>query len=115
MNGIDPWKGKAVPWPGNNGFEGEPQDHTLKPGDKIDRYGDEKGSYVAPEGKKFSERSLPLDAAKKPMTRYIVLEEIRVKAGPTAPAFGQRGGGAQYYFGDRPIRYHLSNGKLVQY
>ena len=45
-------------WPSNGGFQ-RVNIMTLRPGTIIDRYGPETGTYVAPAGVPFTQRSLP--------------------------------------------------------
>jgi len=51
---------------------GEPQVVTLQPGTKIDRYGYEGGSFVAPEGTPYEMRSLAPGTETKPYNVYEV-------------------------------------------
>ncbi|MFB6889561.1 TNT domain-containing protein [Kitasatospora sp. NPDC056327] len=75
---------------------------TLYPNQRIDRYGSEYGSFLAPEGLPYASRSIPpqsLDsnpAAGCNYHDYKVLKPFRVHAGPIAPWFGQPGHGLQY-------------------
>ena len=85
-----------IVWPPNRGFAGEPGAASLIPGTRVDRYGAEGGTFVAPVGTPFGARSLPESALNKPFNTYEVLKPIEVQAGPAAPWFGQRGGGMQY-------------------
>jgi hypothetical protein len=85
-----------IVWPPNRGFAGEPGAASLIPGARVDRYGAESGTFVAPEGTPFDMRSLPESALEKPLNSYEVLKPIEVQAGPAAPWFGQPGGGLQF-------------------
>jgi hypothetical protein len=75
---------------------------TLAPGTRMDRYGSEYGSFLAPEGLPYAARSIPpssLDsnpAASCNYHDYKVLKPFTVDAGPIAPWFGQPGYGWQY-------------------
>ncbi|KDN82076.1 TNT domain-containing protein [Kitasatospora cheerisanensis] len=77
-------------------------DTTLRPGQQIDRYGSEYGSFLAPEGLPYAARSIPpssLDgnpAAGCNYHDYRVLKAFAVHSGPIAPWFGQPGLGLQY-------------------
>ncbi|MGW6917734.1 TNT domain-containing protein [Kitasatospora sp. NPDC054939] len=77
-------------------------DLVLVPNQKIDRYGSEYGSFLAPEGLSYGSRSIPpqsLDsnpAATCNYHDYRVLKPFKVHAGPIAPWFGQPGYGVQY-------------------
>lgn len=86
----------------NGGFEGETTMTTLKEGDVVQRYGDGDGTYVAPEGTKYEELSLPYEkeCMGEPKT-YVVKKDIDdVESGKVAPAFDQEGGGTQYILPD---------------
>ncbi|WP_035798898.1 TNT domain-containing protein [Kitasatospora mediocidica] len=86
------------------GFNGQPVelDQTLVPGQDIDRYGSEYGSFLAPEGLPYTSRAIPpqsLDgtpAAGCNYHDYRVLKPFTVHAGPIAPWFDQIGLGWQY-------------------
>jgi hypothetical protein len=75
---------------------------TLLPGQRIDRFGSEFGSFLAPEGSPYGSRSIPPaslnsnPAAGCNYHDYRVLRPFRVDAGPIAPWFGQPGLGLQY-------------------
>jgi hypothetical protein len=86
----------------NGGFEGETTMTTLKEGDVVQRYGDTNGTYVAPEGTKYEELSMPYEKESigEPKT-YVVKKDIDdVESGKIAPAFDQDGGGTQYILPD---------------
>ncbi|MFJ9951680.1 TNT domain-containing protein [Kitasatospora sp. NPDC091207] len=75
---------------------------TLYPNQNIDRFGSEYGSFLAPEGLPYANRSIPpqsLDSTPAPSCNYHdykVLKPFNVHAGPIAPWFGQPGYGLQY-------------------
>ncbi|MFC5667719.1 TNT domain-containing protein [Kitasatospora misakiensis] len=75
---------------------------TLYPNQRIDRYGSEYGSFLAPEGLPYASRSIPpqsLDSTPAPSCNYHdykVIKPFAVHAGPIAPWFGQPGYGLQY-------------------
>ncbi|MFB7664067.1 TNT domain-containing protein [Kitasatospora sp. NPDC056138] len=95
-------------YPPSDGYvlrpDGTPVEFTvsLLPGQDIDRYGSEYGSFLAPEGIPYAARSIPpqsLDgnpAAGCNYRDYRVLKPFTVHAGPIAPWFGQPGYGLQY-------------------
>ncbi|MGW4378383.1 TNT domain-containing protein [Kitasatospora sp. NPDC004531] len=95
-------------YPPSNGYllmpDGTPIEYntTLRPGQAIDRYGSEYGSFLAPEGLPYATRSIPpssLDgnpAAGCNYHDYRVLKAFTVHSGPIAPWFGQPGLGLQY-------------------
>ncbi|QMU76410.1 TNT domain-containing protein [Streptacidiphilus sp. PB12-B1b] len=102
--------GGAPGWiyPPDNGYviagDGKPIEttQTLRPGQDIDRYGSEYGSFLAPAGLSYGARSIPpssLDgtpAAGCNYHDYRVVKAFTVDAGPIAPWFGQPGHGWQY-------------------
>lgn len=97
--GIDPcWvkKNGELDWPTDDGFDGKPQEKMLRPGTVVDRYGDEKGSFVSPEDVPFEKRSIPSGFKSKPLKRYIVKKPFIVQSGPATSHFGQPGGATQY-------------------
>ncbi|RJE18491.1 hypothetical protein PHISCL_09167, partial [Aspergillus sclerotialis] len=86
------------------GHTGQPHIRTvtLTPGQKLDRFGSEFGSFLAPLGAPFIERSLPpsnLDTgsgdAEHPFSYrvYEVVKELEVLAGPVRPGFEMSGFG----------------------
>ncbi|MFD3491622.1 TNT domain-containing protein [Streptomyces sp. NPDC058690] len=75
----------------------------LHVGQKVDRFGNEAGRYLAPAGTKYRKRSIPpssLNTAdpRHPYNYYLyrVTRKFKVCAGPIAPAFEQPGLGVQY-------------------
>lgn len=99
-------------YPPDNGYviapNGRPEEftETLEPGRQIDRYGSEYGSFLAPRGLPYAERSIPpqsLDgtpAAGCDYHAYQVLKPFEVHAGPIAPWFAQPGWGEQFQLDD---------------
>ncbi|HED6588371.1 TPA: glycohydrolase toxin TNT-related protein, partial [Campylobacter coli] len=79
-----------IDWPKNYGYKipPKPKEITLKKGTKLDRYGDNSGSFVCPfEEKKgaisYKKRSLPYEdneAMQKTYKRYEVLEDINMES-----------------------------------
>ncbi|WP_017539073.1 TNT domain-containing protein [Nocardiopsis halophila] len=108
--GVDPDTGEpreGWDYPPHEGFEvvdGEPvkEVETLAEGEVLDRFGSPWGSYLAPAGAPFAQRSLPPDAlntweggAEHNYLCYVVDEPFEAQVGPIAPAFEQPGGGEQ--------------------
>lgn len=95
-------------YPPDNGYQLDPTGQpieftiTLLPGQDIDRFGSEYGSFLAPEGLPYAARSIPpqsLDgnpAEGCNYRDYRVLRPFPVHAGPIAAWFDQPGGGLQY-------------------
>ena len=78
---------------------------TLYPGQYIDRFGDEMGSFLSPGGASFISRALPpnsLNTRKDDPAHlcnyhlYRVVTAFDVDGGPAAAWFEQPGGGLQY-------------------
>ncbi|MFF0770210.1 TNT domain-containing protein [Nonomuraea wenchangensis] len=79
---------------------------TLLPGMRLDRFGSNAGSFLAPMGDLFIRRALPprnLNTnSTAPMNlcnyhAFEVLMPFGVEVGPAAPAFQMPGGGTQYH------------------
>lgn len=96
-------------YPPNNGFaldsSGNPISGqlTLVPGQKLDRFGGETGSFLAPLGAPYIERSLPPSSLGTSDWRfpfnyrvYEVVEEFVVTAGPVRAWFEQPGMGTRF-------------------
>jgi hypothetical protein len=95
-------------YPPKNGYlltpDGTPIEwhQTLLPGQDIDRYGSEYGSFLAPEFLPYAVRAIPPQSldSNPPATcnyhDYRVIKQFQVDAGPIAPWFAQPGGGLQY-------------------
>ncbi|WP_405392938.1 TNT domain-containing protein [Streptomyces sp. NBC_01102] len=105
------WEGPADTgswkYPPNDGFaevngEIDKEPAKLRTGQRLDRFGSEYGSYLAPAGDPYTERALPpqnlntRDAAVPCDYRvYKVAKPFWVWQGSIAPWFEQRGGGQQ--------------------
>lgn len=100
----------AASWryPPKNGYvlrpDGTPVQYvtTLTPGKRIDRYGSEYGSFLAPKGSPYASRAIPpqsLDSSPAASCNYHVYQvkkSFAVHSGPIAAWFAQPGGGLQY-------------------
>jgi hypothetical protein len=94
-------------YPPNDGFaetNGEVDKHVevLEPGEDLDRFGSEYGSYLAPAGDPYAKRALPPQNLNTRETaypcdyhRYTVRRHFPVWQGRIAPWFEQPGGGRQ--------------------
>ena len=131
--------------PGANSWRYPPQDgfvvrpdgaadkraEELDVGDRLDRFGSEYGSFLAPAGAHYAARSLPPQSlttreAGLPCGyhQYEVIRPFTVWQGPIAPWFAQPGGGTQILLdpaflqpgeGQRlNVRWLVSNGYLAQ-
>jgi hypothetical protein len=95
-------------YPPDDGFliaDGHPVEFlsTVLRGEKVDRFGSEGGSFLAPAGTPYANRSIPpqsLDNFDHAFTcnyhLYLVLKPFEAETGPIAPYFGQPGLGLQY-------------------
>ena len=84
----------AIEWPPNNGFADEPVSGSLQPGQVVQRYGSENGTFLAPAGTPFAQSALPgVEPSGGPSYYQIINQIDNVQIGTTAPAFGQPGGG----------------------
>ena len=108
-------------WPDKypNGFDANGSvPNTLGTGQHIDRIGPpgaDAGSFAAPPNTPFSDKGLPPDRLNPDWTttQYEVLKPLPpdVTQGLTETAFGQPGGGVQYYF-PKGIQWYVDNGYL---
>ncbi|MER5564058.1 TNT domain-containing protein [Streptomyces sp. NPDC002506] len=104
--------------PPNDGFDGIRNAVELQQNEKWDRFGSPDGSYLAPTGTPYAERSLhpkslktyPKDAVCNYHT-YVVIKPFRVFKGPAAPWFGQPGGGQQIKLDHRADPRYPEGGK----
>jgi len=83
-------------WPENDEFIGTAKDNVLPEGTKLDRLGNEQGTFLAPAGTPLPDRALAPGSNAEVLTEYIVIKPLPVKSGDAAPAFGQPGGGIQF-------------------
>lgn len=86
-------------WPPNNGGIGTPLQTKLPEGFKLDRYGDEAGSYLSGAGDSIASRAmkeLPKGAANIYEVTARGAKRLVVEKSEIAPWFGQAGGGTQY-------------------
>jgi len=132
---ADYWNSATGSWdyPPDNGYlivGGQPVEFqlTLEPGESIDRYGSLYGSFLAPFGTPYADRSIPpssLDDSPGFTCNYHIYKVVKaftVEAGPIAPAFGQPGLGLQYQLvasllagdpSDADVYWLVDNGYLV--
>jgi hypothetical protein len=100
-----------IKWPPNNGFAATPTPATLPPGELIDRFGSENGTFFSPKGESFDARSLPYVCTRMAYTVYRVTQAIHVQEGKAAPWFGEPGGAEQYET-DQPASKLRESGAL---
>ncbi len=82
-----------------NGFlNGNCEDYVIKPGSRINRYGDNgNAQFFSPDGITWEQRALPPGTDEKPYIELEVLKDLPCSRGEIAPWFDQIGGGIQYY------------------
>lgn len=84
-------------WPPNDGFDSTPNNITLEPGTRLDRYGNNSGNFVAPQGTPYSQRSLFPTSEHLSYKVFEVVKPINnVLSGRAVPWFNEIGGGIQY-------------------
>lgn len=90
-------------WPGQNGdpnidgfLNGKYEDTKLRPGEQIDRYGGNNGTFFGDEGTSIPERAMAPNSDFSKYNKYVVAREMSVRKGKIAPWFDQPGGGIQY-------------------
>ena len=85
-------------YPLNRGFAGATERRFLTRGELVDRYGGSGYSrFFSPAGTPDWARALPPGTIGQRLSRFEVLKPFEVEAGEIAPAFGQLGGGLQFY------------------
>lgn len=90
-------------WPGQNGdpnidgfLNGKYEDTKLRPGEQIDRYGGNNGTFFGDEGTSIPERAMAPNSDFSKYNKYVVAREMPVRKGKITPWFDQPGGGIQY-------------------
>jgi RHS repeat-associated protein len=93
-------KFKDVPWPEDYGFVNY-KEGIATPGQIVDRYGSNRGKYLAPEDTPYEKRGIAEGYIE--YHKYEVLKPFKWYEGYTAPAheFGSPGGGYQYMLPER--------------
>ncbi|WP_268225813.1 glycohydrolase toxin TNT-related protein, partial [Sinomicrobium oceani] len=114
QQGVNPWSGKFENWPSNDGFKGNTEIKMLEIGEMIDRYGQEAGKYLSPEGTPFEQRSLLPSKINDPYNVYEVVKPFEVQSGKVAPYFYQKGGGIQYKLIQYNVKWYLDQGYLIK-
>ncbi|KAL0950052.1 hypothetical protein HGRIS_010060 [Hohenbuehelia grisea] len=92
------------------------KDVMLERGMRLDRFGSEFGQFLAPANTPFGARAIPPSNLNGKGSSYHVYEVVApfpAQAGPTAPWFGQKGRGMQYYVAEK-IVHLVKSGKLRQ-
>ena len=65
-------------WPENLGFKGEAREAVLPAGTRLDRYGNERGSFLSPEGISFEQRALAPSSRAETYNVYEVKKDLPV-------------------------------------
>lgn len=81
-------------WPGQNGdpnidgfLNGKYEDTKLRPGEQIDRYGGNNGTFFGDEGTSIPERAMAPNSDFSKYNKYVVAREMPVRKGKIAPWF----------------------------
>ena len=86
----------------------------LPSGTQLDRYGSERGTFLAPAGTPYTDRALAPGTDKAvPFNRYEVAKPFSVKAGAAIPWFGERGLGTQYE-AEKSVAELVATGCLIR-
>lgn len=85
----------TISWPPNDGCAAAPVAQTLAPGQLIDRFGSEGGTFFSPKGESFDARAVPYVCRQMDYRVYRVVKPIPVKTCKAAPWFGEPGGAVQ--------------------
>jgi hypothetical protein len=99
-------------YPANDGFADDQEFDYLLPGTVLGRYGTSYGSYLTDAGTPAQALSLPYGTNTSLYNEYVVQKPLPVMSGQAAPAFGQLGGGNQYYAYPFTIQDLLDQGFL---
>ncbi|MFI9384967.1 TNT domain-containing protein [Kutzneria sp. NPDC052558] len=96
------------------GFQSPDDKHAewVPSGTRLDRFGAERGKFLAPEGAPWEARALPPFTLDAPYHSYEVARPFPAWVGPAAGWFDQAGGGTQYYLGQYSVKDLLEKGYL---
>ncbi|MEI2826095.1 MAG: TNT domain-containing protein [Dermatophilaceae bacterium] len=94
---------------------GQPGPNGLRPGEALDALGPQTGHHLFALGTSMPQRSEPPAARDSSYHAYVVLTPLppAVQEGLAAAWFAQPGGGPMVVF-DRPVRWYLDRGYLVE-
>jgi hypothetical protein len=84
-----------ISWPPNDGCAAAPVAKVLAPGQLIDRFGSEGGTFFSPKGESYKARAVPYVCKAMDYRVYKVLKPIPVKSCKAAPWFNEPGGAEQ--------------------
>jgi hypothetical protein len=105
-----------ISWPPNDGCATAPVAQSLTPGQMIDRFGSEGGTFFSPRGESYRSRAVPYVCRQMDYRVYRVMKPIAVKSCKAAPWFGEPGGAIQVQTAD-PAYKLVAEGaiKVVSY
>jgi hypothetical protein len=84
-----------ITWPPNDGCAAPPRAQSLTPGQMIDRFGSDTGTFFSPRGASFRSRAVPYVCSQMDYRVYRVVKPIAVKSCKAAPWFNEPGGAVQ--------------------
>jgi hypothetical protein len=105
-----------ISWPPNDGCAAAPVAQSLTPGQMIDRFGSEGGTFFSPRGESYRSRAVPYVCRQMDYRVYRVEKPVAVKSCKAAPWFGEPGGAIQVQTTD-PAYKLVADGviKVVSY
>nr|WP_294529079.1 TNT domain-containing protein [uncultured Rhodopila sp.] len=101
-----------IKWPPNDGCAAAPVAKVLAPGQLIDRFGSEGGTFFSPRGESFKARAVPYVCKAMDYRVYKVLKPIPVKSCKAAAWFNEPGGAEQVQSAD-PAYKLVAGGSIV--
>lgn len=102
-----------IDWPPDDGCAAAPIRQSLTPGQTIDRFGNEFGTFFSPTGYSFRSRAVPYVCTQMDYRVYRVLKPIAVKSCKAARWFGEPGGAIQVQTAD-PANKLVASGMIEQ-
>jgi hypothetical protein len=102
-----------ISWPPNDGCAGAPIAQSLTPGQMIDRFGSEFGTFFSPRGERFRSRAVPYVCSQMDYRVYRVVKPIAIKSCKAAPWFDEPGGAVQVQTAD-PANKLVAAGMIEQ-
>jgi hypothetical protein len=89
-----------ISWPPNDGCADAPVSRSLAPGEMIDRFGSEGGTFFSPKGESYHARAVPYSCTQMDYRVYRVVKPVAVKSCHAAPWFDEPGGAIQVQTAD---------------
>jgi hypothetical protein len=84
-----------ISWPPDDGCAAPPIAQSLTPGQMIDRFGNEFGTFFSPRGESFRSRAVPYVCRQMDYRVYRIVKPIAIKSCKAAPWFDEPGGAVQ--------------------